>query len=96
MIGNMTDKAGAAFNAIDVSMTYGSQCDYDDYENARELYEDAVTTDAVLRDIRMILRTAKATLERIDHKNTETRNGVLEMTISGIYNILLTPEGKPK
>lgn len=96
MIGDMTYEAGMALNAIDVSMTYGDSCSYDNYENARQLYEDAVTTDVVLRDIRMILCTAKGMLENTDSKNTETRNGVLEMTICSIYNLLLTPEGKPK
>ena len=96
MIGNMADGAAAAMIAITLNVAFKTPCDYNNLMQAKNLCEDVATTDAVFNDIRMILCTAKVILEDIDSKNVETRNSVLESALSSIYNILLTPEGKPK
>ena len=96
MIGNMVDGAAAAMIAITLNVAFKTPCDYNNLMQAKNLCEDVVATDAVLSNIRTILLSADAVLKGIDREDVAKRNGALEAALSSIYNILLTPEGKPK
>ena len=96
MIGKLHDDAKLMRHDLMWGRDISDEDQWNEMEFADDFVSDVQQTDCAIESIRMILLTTKATLENIDRKNVETRNSVLESALSSIYNILLTPEGKPK
>ena len=97
MIESGVNGAKALFDSVNACVkSHNHECDDYDYVLAQTVYEDAVAVDMALSNIRMILLSTDAALKGIDREDVAKRNGALESALSSIYNILLTPEGKPK